>query len=61
MTDMAGALLDIVTAEILMTQDETFLAESTFSVSGQEISGVFFVMPSEDLLAALTEKAGQAA
>lgn len=61
MTDMAGALLDIVTAEILMTQDETFLAESTFAVSGQEISGVFFVMPSEDLLAALTEKAGQVA
>ncbi|RLT43855.1 MAG: hypothetical protein DWI58_02635 [Chloroflexi bacterium] len=54
MADMAGALLDVVTSDILMTQDETFLAESTFKVAGDEISGLFFVMPSEDLLDALT-------
>ena len=53
MTDMAGALLDIVTADILMTSDYTYLAESTFEVEGREISGVFFVIPSEELLAAL--------
>ena len=53
MTDMAGALLDIVTADILMTSDYTYLAESTFEVEGREISGVFFVIPSEELLSAL--------
>ena len=55
MTDMAGALLDVVTADILMTADETYLVETTFAVEGQEISGVFFVIPSEDLLRALVE------
>ena len=53
MTDMAGALLDVVTADILMTADETYLVETTFRVEGQEISGAFFVIPSEDLLQAL--------
>lgn len=54
MADMAGALLDVVTADILLTQDETYVAESTFKVAGEEISGLFFVMPSEELLEALT-------
>lgn len=53
MADMAGALLDVVTADILLTQDETYLAETTFKVADQEISGLFFVMPSEQLLEAL--------
>ena len=60
MTDMAGALLDVVTADILMTSDETYLVETTFRVEGQEISGGFFVIPSEDLLQALVA-AGSAA
>ena len=55
MADMAGALLDIVTTDILMSQDETYLAESTFRVSDREIAGSFFVMPSEALLTALLE------
>ncbi len=53
MTDMAGALLDVVSADILLTQDETYLAETTFSAEDREISGVFFVMPSEELRDAL--------
>ncbi|MEE8338325.1 MAG: chemotaxis protein CheC, partial [Dehalococcoidia bacterium] len=53
MTDMAGALLDIVSADILLTQDETYLAETTFAAEDREISGVFFVMPSEELRDAL--------
>ena len=53
-TDMAGALLDVVTSDILLTRDETYVAESTFKVAGDEISGLFFVMPSEGLLDALT-------
>ncbi len=53
MTDMAGALLDVVSADILLTQDETYLAETTFDVADREVSGVFLVMPSEQLLTAL--------
>ena len=55
MADMAGALLDVVSAEILMHSDETFLAETTFSTGDRDISGVFFVMPSDDLLNALLQ------
>ena len=55
MIDMAGALLDVIIADILLTADDTYLVETTFAVEGQEISGVFFVIPSEDLLAALIE------
>jgi chemotaxis protein CheC len=56
MTDMAGALLDIVTSDILLSQDETYVADTTFQVAGQEISGNFLVMPSEELLGALTAR-----
>jgi chemotaxis protein CheC len=55
MVDMAGALLDIVVADILLTQDEAFVAETTFHTSDRDISGMFFVMPSEGLLKALLE------
>jgi chemotaxis protein CheC len=61
MTDMAGALLDVITADILLTADETYLVETTFAVEGQEISGVFFVIPSENLLRALVEAGTEAA
>ena len=61
MTDMAGALLDVVSAEILLTQDETYLAETTFTTPDREISGVFFVMPSEELRDALLAAVAQAA
>jgi len=53
MTDMAGALLDVVTAEILLRQDDTYVAETTFTTSDREIEGQFMVMPSEELLEAL--------
>ena len=60
MMDMAGALLDVVSADILLTQDDTYLAETTFAAEDREISGVFFVMPSEELRDALLG-AGRAA
>ena len=53
MTDMAGALLDVVAADILLTQDETYLAETSFHATDRAVSGVFLVMPSENLLQAL--------
>lgn len=61
MTDMSGALLDVITADILLTADETYLVETTFAVEGQEISGVFFVIPSENLLQALIQAGAEAA
>jgi chemotaxis protein CheC len=57
LTDMAGALLDIVSADILLTQDETYMGEATFSVAGQDVSGVFLVMPTPGLLDALSRVA----
>ena len=57
MMDMAGALLDVVSVDILLTQDETYLAETTFAVAEREVSGVFLVMPSEQLLRTLLEQA----
>ena len=49
MTDMAGALLDVVSADILLTQDETYVAEASFRVHGEDINGVFMVMPTQEL------------
>jgi chemotaxis protein CheC len=50
MTDMAGALLDVVSADILATQDEAFIAETTFTAEGADVTGLFMVMPTEELL-----------
>lgn len=50
MTDMAGALLDVVTADILLYSDDTYLADTTFSTTDRDISGAFFVIPSQALL-----------
>ena len=55
MTDMAGALLDVVTAEILLRQDDTYVAETTFTTAEREIEGQFMVIPSEELLEALLD------
>jgi chemotaxis protein CheC len=60
MMDMAGALLDIVAADLLMTQDEAFVAETTFVAPDREITGMFFVMPSASLMEQLL-KWGKAA
>jgi chemotaxis protein CheC len=55
MMDMAGALLDVIAADLLLVQDEAFVAETTFRAPDREISGMFFVMPSAGLLKALQE------
>ena len=55
MMDMAGALLDIICADILLTQDEAFVAETTFRAPDREISGMFFIIPNENLLRVLLE------
>lgn len=53
MTDMAGALLDIIAADILLTQDEAFVADTTFCTADHEMSGTFFVMPGRSLMQAV--------
>ncbi len=53
MTDMAGALFDVISAEVLLDRDETFIAETTFRAQGHDISGVFMVLPTDELLQAL--------
>lgn len=53
MTDMAGALLDVVTADILLRSDDTYVAETTFTTTDREIEGQFMVIPSEEFLDAL--------
>ncbi len=53
MTDMAGALLDIVAADIMLRQDEAFVAETQFHTGERDIAGNFFVVPSEELVDAL--------
>ena len=55
MTDLAGALLDIIAADILQTQDDAFVAEATYQAPGRNISGMFFVIPTQNLLHALLE------
>lgn len=53
MTDMAGALLDIIAADILQTQDSAFVAEATYRAPDRDITGRFFVIPTQNLLEAL--------
>ncbi len=55
MTDMAGALLDIIAADILQTQDDAFVAEATYQAPGRNISGMFFVIPTQNLLQVLLD------
>jgi chemotaxis protein CheC len=55
MTDMAGALLDIVAADILATQDYAFVAEATYRAPDRDISGMFFVIPTQNLLQVLLD------
>lgn len=55
MTDMAGALIDIIAADILQTQDDAFVAEATYRAADRDISGLFFVIPTENLLKVLLE------
>ena len=55
MLDMAGALLDVIAADLMMVQDEAYVAETTFRAPDREISGMFFVMPSAGLMNALLE------
>ena len=55
MTDMAGALLDIIASDILLTQDDAFVAEANFHAPGRDIKGMFFVIPTQNLLRALLE------
>ncbi len=60
MTDMAGALLDVIAAGILLTQDDAFVAETAFRAPDRDISGQFYVIPTQDLLRVLLERSAAA-
>ena len=45
MMDMAGAMLDVLLAQILETGDEAYIAETNFSMSDQLVNGKFVVLP----------------
>ncbi len=53
--DMAGAILDVALADILLESDEALVVETTFGTEDQQIGGSFLVMPSPDLMRVLME------
>jgi len=55
MMDMAGAVLDVALAEIMMETDEACIVEAMFGTQDKQVSGTFLVIPSPDLLRALSQ------
>jgi chemotaxis protein CheC len=55
MMDMAGAVLDVALAEIMMETDEACIVEAMFGTQDKQVSGTFLVIPSLALLGALTQ------
>jgi chemotaxis protein CheC len=53
--DMAGAVMDVVVADMMLRQEYAFVAETAFHAGDADISGQFFVMPSEQLLQVLLD------
>ncbi|MEX0786501.1 MAG: chemotaxis protein CheC [Dehalococcoidia bacterium] len=55
LSDMAGALSDIIAADVLLVQDHAFLAQTEFRVAERSMSGAFIVVPRQDLLEVLLQ------
>lgn len=53
MMDMAGAILNVALAEIMMETDEACVVEATFGTSDRQVNGTFLVMPSLGLITML--------
>ncbi len=51
--DMAGAILNVALAEIMMEMDEVCLVEASFGTSDKQVNGTFLVMPSLNLITML--------
>ena len=58
MMDMVGAIIDSITAEIMMEADEALVMETTFGTEDMQINGVFLALPSLELQNALLAKRG---
>jgi chemotaxis protein CheC len=56
MLDMAGAVLDVVIAQIMSETDEALVVETTFGTSDRQIDGTFLAMPSLALQRILLER-----
>lgn len=53
MMDMAGAILNVALAEIMMETDDACIVEAMFGTADRQVNGTFLVMPSLELLNAL--------
>ena len=53
--DMAGAILDVALADIILESDYALVVETSFGTEDRQIGGSFLVMPSPDLMRALIE------
>ena len=53
MRDMAGALLDLVAADMLLSQNDAFVADLSYLAPDREIAGRLLIIPSQGLLDAL--------
>ncbi len=56
--DMAGAILDVALADILMESDDALVVEAVFSTKDQKIHGNFLVLPSPEFLKQLSTRVG---
>ena len=56
--DMAGSILDVALADILMESDDALVVEAVFATKDQKIHGNFLVLPSPDFLRQLSARAG---
>ncbi len=56
--DMAGAILDVALADILMESDDALVVEAVFATKDQKINGNFLVLPSPEFLRQLSARVG---
>ena len=54
MMDMAGAIIDAVIADIMVLRDEVVAVEADFGNELRRVHGTFLVMPSPNLVRALS-------
>jgi chemotaxis protein CheC len=55
MMDMAGAVLEVALAAVMMETDQACIVEATFGTQDKQVSGTFLVIPGHDLLSALSD------
>ncbi|MDY6893335.1 MAG: chemotaxis protein CheC [Chloroflexota bacterium] len=54
--DMAGAILDIALADMMMYSDVASIIDAAFGTDDQQVTGSFLVLPTPDLLVTLSQQ-----